>query len=291
MKAALLQLCLSIFVLLGAASSLFGVDSDLQSAVASQYERQVLILRHPVQSNSQKYDAAGNLIGKAEPGAWTAFGGIEITKVRLSGDTLFMEGTRRIFGYDSKQHTMLPFKIKDKTKVRLELALPAPLTSAADADTAINRIFTRNDDELIASVPDYWRPFLQKLYKRAASGDTAAAEEKPIVLPSPSEFARGRKAEPMMVNGKLVKPPHVKSAPEPSYEEFARKMRLQGTMALNVVIDKEGNVQNPVILRPLGAGLDEKAIEAVRHWKFDPGTTDGKPVSVQMVVEITFNLW
>ncbi len=133
---------------------LFAADSDLQSAVAKQYEKQVLILRNPVRSNSQRYDASGNLIGKADPGAWTAFGGIEITSVRLTPDALLLEGTRRIFGYDTKQHILLPFKIKEKekTRVKLELALAAPLTSVADADTAINRIFTRNDDELIAGV-------------------------------------------------------------------------------------------------------------------------------------------
>lgn len=77
---------------------------------------------------------------------------------------------------------------------------------------------------------------------------------------------------------------------EPEYSEEARKAKYQGVVVLKVVVDPTGRVVNPQIVRSLGLGLDEKAIEAVRKWKFRPGYKDGKPVSVIAEIEVSFRL-
>ncbi len=76
--------------------------------------------------------------------------------------------------------------------------------------------------------------------------------------------------------------------PEPEYSELARKAKFQGVVILQVVVDANGNAVNPRVTKSLGLGLDEKAIEAVRQWKFKPGVKGGKPVTVQ--VEVSFRL-
>ncbi len=77
---------------------------------------------------------------------------------------------------------------------------------------------------------------------------------------------------------------------EPEYSEEARKAKFQGTVVLFVVVDEHGNPRDIKILRPLGLGLDEKAVEAVEKWKFSPGKKDGKPVPVQAQIEVNFRL-
>jgi len=77
---------------------------------------------------------------------------------------------------------------------------------------------------------------------------------------------------------------------EPEYSEEARKAKFQGTVILNVVVDASGKAINPQIVRSLGLGLDEKAVEAVRKWKFKPGYKDGKPVAVIAQIEVNFRL-
>jgi TonB family protein len=77
---------------------------------------------------------------------------------------------------------------------------------------------------------------------------------------------------------------------EPEYSEEARKAKFQGTVVLYVVVDEKGMPQQLRVLRPLGLGLDEKAIEAVQKWKFKPGVKDGKPVSVAATIEVNFRL-
>ncbi|MBI1896622.1 MAG: TonB family protein [Acidobacteria bacterium] len=78
--------------------------------------------------------------------------------------------------------------------------------------------------------------------------------------------------------------------PEPEYSEEARKAKFQGAVMLSIVIDENGRTSNIKIIRPLGLGLDEKAIEAVQRWRFRPSLKDGRPVAVMANVEVNFRL-
>ncbi len=78
--------------------------------------------------------------------------------------------------------------------------------------------------------------------------------------------------------------------PEPEYSEEARKAKYQGTVVLYGVVDPNGKTRDLKVMRSLGLGLDEKAIEAVEKWKFRPGTKDGKPVPVYVSIEVNFRL-
>ena len=80
------------------------------------------------------------------------------------------------------------------------------------------------------------------------------------------------------------------SRPEPEYSEEARKAKYSGTVLLQIVVGEDGIPRNIKVLRPLGLGLDEKAVEAVSHWRFRPGLKGGKPVAVQATIEVSFRL-
>jgi TonB family protein len=77
---------------------------------------------------------------------------------------------------------------------------------------------------------------------------------------------------------------------EPEYSEEARKAKYQGTVLLYIEVDPSGKATNIRVQHSLGLGLDEKAIEAVRQWKFKPGYKDGKPVTVAATIEVNFRL-
>ena len=79
--------------------------------------------------------------------------------------------------------------------------------------------------------------------------------------------------------------------PEPEYSEEARKVKHQGIVVLSLVVDAQGQTRDIRVARSLGMGLDEKAIEAVRKWKFAPGSSNGVPVSMQVNIEVNFRLY
>src|SRR5690242_13834764 len=88
-----------------------------------------------------------------------------------------------------------------------------------------------------------------------------------------------------------VSAPRIISDPEPEYSEEARKAKYQGVCVLWLVVGPDGRPRDIRVARSLGLGLDEKAIEAVKNWKFEPALKDGKPVAVQINVEVNFHLY
>jgi TonB family protein len=79
--------------------------------------------------------------------------------------------------------------------------------------------------------------------------------------------------------------------PDPAYSEEARKAKYQGTVVLWITIDVVGTVMDCRVVKPLGMGLDEKAVESVRTWKFKPAMRNGSPVPVRVMVEVSFRLF
>ena len=81
------------------------------------------------------------------------------------------------------------------------------------------------------------------------------------------------------------------STPDPQYTEEARNAKTQGTCILKLVVDQQGHPRDIRVVRSLGFGLDAKAIEAVKQWKFKPAMKDGQPVNVLISVEVGFHLY
>ena len=88
-----------------------------------------------------------------------------------------------------------------------------------------------------------------------------------------------------------VRAPKVTYRVEPEFSEEARKNKWQGIVVLRVVVGVDGKPHEVVVQRSLGMGLDEKAMEAARQWRFEPGTKDGQPVPVEVLLEVSFHLY
>jgi protein TonB len=90
--------------------------------------------------------------------------------------------------------------------------------------------------------------------------------------------------------GGAVSPPRVISKVEAEYTAEALKAQREGSVILQVVVTRDGVARDIHVLRSLGFGLDEKATEAVQQWRFKPGEKSGKPVLVQVTIEMGFRL-
>jgi TonB family protein len=76
----------------------------------------------------------------------------------------------------------------------------------------------------------------------------------------------------------------------PEYSEEARKARYEGIVILEAVVRKDGVVDTVNLVRTIGFGLDQMAIDAVKKWRFKPAIKNGSPVEVPVRVEVSFNL-
>jgi protein TonB len=88
-----------------------------------------------------------------------------------------------------------------------------------------------------------------------------------------------------------VSAPQLLFAPEPEFSEEARKAKAQGNVLVSLWVDDKGNPSHVRVVRGVGMGLDEKAIEAVKQYKFKPAMESGKPVTVELNVEVNFQIF
>jgi TonB family protein len=87
-----------------------------------------------------------------------------------------------------------------------------------------------------------------------------------------------------------VSAPSIVYRVEPTYSEEARKAKYQGVVVLSAIVRKDGTIEILKVVRGLGLGLDENAIQALKQWKFRPGMKNGVPVDVALNIEVNFSL-
>jgi len=109
----------------------------------------------------------------------------------------------------------------------------------------------------------------------AAFGMCAAAQDAPPVIYRP---------------GGDVVAPRVIDRLEPIYSEEARIAKAQGSVLLSLIVGADGQPRDLRVRKPLGLGLDENAVTAVSHWRFEPGTKAGQPVDVEITVEVSYRV-
>jgi protein TonB len=95
--------------------------------------------------------------------------------------------------------------------------------------------------------------------------------------------------EVLEVGGAVARPVAV-SQPQPRYPEIARRARIQGSVIVEAIIDRNGNVTDVKLRAGLPYGLSEAALAAVKQWKFEPATLNGKKVSVFYTLTVKFAL-
>src|ERR1051325_11491820 len=123
------------------------------------------------------------------------------------------------------------------------------------------------------------------------TGTTEASPAPPPPPPPPPPAPEPPKVDdgPMRVGGD-VKAPVAIHRTDPKYTDTARKAHVAGVVIVEAVIDKSGNVDRVKVLKGLEFGLTDQAVEAVKQWKFKPGTLNGEPVDVIFNLTVNFTL-
>jgi len=227
-------------------------------------------------------------------GIWVGAGPV-MKKHYVSSELTFPVGGQG--GGGSGDHSLLP-------------ATKGTPPKFADRQTSPPVIVVRNPDPKLAARPTLVGPPDLKLPQSNQIGDLMSSN---IVLPSNGTGSGGAAGDGAGtglgggsglgygpgfdrgagggVPGGRVTAPRAIYDPEPEYSDEARRVKHEGTVLLSLIVDQQGRARNVRIVRALGMGLDEKAVEAVKKWKFAPGTKDGYPVAVQVNVEVNFRLY
>jgi TonB family protein len=148
---------------------------------------------------------------------------------------------------------------------------PDPKESWMQLSKAIEVVFAPAlDDSVISTLPDYWQ-----VYFATKQGKSQAERIDNSVLRP----------------GNGVVSPRLLSSLDPASNDYAQKANIAGMTLLSTVVGASGQPTHVTIVRPIGFGLDEKAVEAVSKARFQPGLRDGQPVSVIVNLQVTFRIY
>jgi TonB family protein len=107
------------------------------------------------------------------------------------------------------------------------------------------------------------------------------AQAKPDDVPPPFIYDSGQ-------FGEHISPPRLIHSVYPKYTQAARRAKYQGVCVVSLVVDEQGVPKDVHVPGPLGMGLEKSAVDAVRQYRFQPATYNGKPVAVRMTVKVSF---
>jgi TonB family protein len=266
------RILLSLFLILLFSSAAFAAD-DVEKSLKNEYMHHVLGLKSFFQKGDQEFDSTGKPLKDPEGGEWNARGGIWIEDIRLDQDKL------RISGPQVASESLVPDKKKKKARaskpevitigrpMQVVIHLDHPVATFDEAKEVLDRVFFLDTQDENNWLPEYQR----------------AGRSGPM---DPSIGTLKEEKEKY----KNARPPEPKYTPDPGYSMEARQKRFEGTVYLQVIVDKSGEVTWIQIKRALGMGLDEEAVDAVKQWKFNPAKRNGEPVPIRMTVEVDFHL-
>jgi TonB family protein len=289
-----LPICLTLWAFLPPAAA---ADHQLDQALTDRYHYKILALRLPLQSNSQEYDPNGRPITVAQTGPWTVYGRVLVNKVTLDTGRLLVEGIRVAFAFDNDKKQLAPITTHQKLKVAIRL--DNTLTSVEQAEAILGRVFAMTPEDVVKVAPTFWQKYLAKeqgISAKANDDNTArgSASQTQSSANSSGVLERlpnaGEETPVKLLSDSGVTPPKIRHQPSPEFSDAARKLKIEGVVGLNIVIDSTGRVRKPTIVKPMGVGLDEKAVDTVSSWLFDPARKDGRPVAVAVYVEVDYHL-
>ncbi len=260
----------------------------LEQRLKKDYERKAFVMRDLWSGPEIKYNSAGQTAQSGALCSWTVCARIEVKKLKLRRDSLELQGIRLFTYYKDKEKRFAHMRSRQAIKIVAELN--ESQLNESTLSELLAKIFARTGELSPDQLPSYWLAFLQGCNKEGVCTDTrpeSATQPPGSVL----GFLEQPQWRPMYSVGGNVSKPKCISCPEPSYSEEARQARFQGTVDLWIVLNENGRAEEIQIAKPLGMGLDEEAVNAVREWQFEPARRNGEPVAVRFPLEMGFYLY
>jgi|ERR1051326_1402585 TonB family protein len=300
------------FLLLCLLANIASASTQEAEKTLKEFEGKVLIFRHPLHNDSQRYDVEGKVLKGGPEESWTTNGGVLIDRIELTPVKLSIAGRRVFVLFGKEGLVLLEFKrLKDRGSLPLspsintEITLSQPIDSAEQARTVLSRVFALNTADLFNSLPGFWRRYLggHLRYDSSLKQDEEfywndQREERLIPVQSVGATAKSGPEDtdadkPVFHVGKdeKVKAPQAQFTPPPEYSAIAQYEKYRGIVVVNLIVGTDGKVHNVRFLRPLGMGLDEIARATVQTWRFKPAIHNKEPVAVEMNIEVAFNLY
>lgn len=237
--------------------------------------KQPLYFRSFWANDNLHFDPDGKLIGSSDQVSFT-LSGIEIIKVQLKQNRLQLLGRRMGLELTGPTPKLAPLllgtpRFPREEAVHLDITAPA----SGDYSSALDAIFAKDITDLVPTLPSWWQTYAHKHFLN----DRVSY----AYLPSSTD-------RPLRVGGN-IEPPIILAKKEAEFNSYAKLMMFKGAVLIRLVVDKEGKASQLSIDRGIGLGLDERALAAVGDYRFKPAARNGVPVTVEIDMEVNFQIF
>jgi len=266
---------------------------QLEDALKPAFQNKVVFLRGFYSDEKLRFDSQGNLIGTATAGVWTLDSSLLITDLSVDRHNLLtLKGKRVINVFDDDKGMFV--NLTSNSRVQIAVELDPSWQDAAPVLTLLEKVIPSAFPQSADTLPDYWQCWIYGHTTRNKEGDKWKGGKWQCSLDKAAKAEAAKTlagtSKPFRVGGGVT-PPKMLRHVEPTFTQAARDLHLQGITILSVIVDEKGEPQVTGIARPLGAGLDDQAIESVRKWRFAPATRNGEPVPVEVMLEVNYHLY
>jgi TonB family protein len=247
--------------------------------ISARLVGKVVFLRGMWSGNKLAFDADGQPLQKYKTVTFTE-SGLKVASVKMDGPALRIDGERVAIAFNPKGAASL-VKAGGKTTVTID--------GSADFGKAVDTIFAPDLASMIPSMPDYWLPYATKHFVQG--GITPRETPSPTAGDRANSGAAKQGGGNVMHIGGSVRPPQVLQSSAPKYSDTAKELGFSGNVQVYLWIEEDGRPSNFQVVRPVGLGLDEAAIACVREYKFAPAKQNGKPVKVDLYIDVNFQIF
>jgi len=248
-----------------------GDVKNVEAKLRQQMVGKVAVLRNFYTGSDLTFAADGTLLGTSKSGPWTYFARIQVSSITLTRDALVFKGGRNVVQWELSANEFKNYTLNEKP-VRIEIRLNPGADENAVA-AAITKVFLTRETRLSDITPSYWQEVLATERDRRAEWEKERAAAMKDVRTLSSDITSPR----LLSNAAGIE---VSSTPF--------KDLVPNNLTLSFVVDQQGEVQQLQIEKPVGLGLDDPIAETIEHWKWQPATSNGKPVAVLMYAKILF---
>jgi hypothetical protein len=267
--------CAVLWVL--AASVCFAQTGPTQQEIEARLKSHFLMLRGMWDGGKLTFDSQGNLVGTAEKTLFS-LSAVVVEQVELSDAQLEIRGRRAGLEFfyklpsadfaKSLKISAGPYGKQDGVDVMIARDLQRPEM----LDGALDKVFSVGiDDQLATAAPSYWQPLLAQYLHPGQKAPPPATPPDRTYNP-----------------GGGVRNPIMKYAPDDLLRREVNLLHVTGVSVIGLIVDENGMPQRVHVVRPLGMGSDEYAVAQVLQYRFTPAIYRGKPVPVEINIEVNF---
>jgi TonB family protein len=251
-----------------------------------------LYLRGFWSTNKLDFDSAGKLLGDPKLGPVT-LSGVDVTSAAVESNSLVIHGERVALvakgdGKRGLERRVIQAGDKKKPHRSEDLQITIQPDSTGSFDRALATIFANGLAELSTSVPIYWKCYAASYFAAESVKEDAEKEVTQCVSTVDPSVTTG--VEPAYNVGPGMVPPRMTVQTPTKYSAVAHQLGISGTAVVHLRIGTDGVPVGIQVVRALGAGLDEQAMDAASHDRFSPAIREGVPVPVNANIEANFTL-